>query len=83
MNKVLICVFVPTIEQSYELFVPINRKIGLIKKMVAKSIIDMTNNEYQINSELKLINKSTNYVYKDDEYIINTDIRNGAKLILL
>ncbi len=83
MQKVLICIFVPFLEQEYELFVPINRKVGLIKKMVAKAIIEMTSNEYQVNNELKIVNKITNYVYDNDEYIINTDIRNGTKLILL
>lgn len=83
MNKILVCVYVPLIEQEFDIFIPINRKIGLIKKIIANSIIELTNNSYRINGFIKLSNKKTNHVYNDDEFVVNTDIRNGTKLVLL
>ncbi len=83
MNKVLVCVYVPLIEQKFDLFIPINRKIGLIKKLIVSSIIELTNHSYRINGPIKLSNKKTNHVYDDDDFIVNTDIRNGTKLVLL
>ena len=64
MNKVLVCVYVPLIEQEFDIFIPINRKIGLIKKIIVNSIIELTNNSYRINGFIKLSNKKTNHVYK-------------------
>ena len=29
-NKILICLYIPLIEKSYDLFIPINKKIGTI-----------------------------------------------------
>ena len=75
MNKVLVYVYVPLIEQEYNLFIPINRKIGLIKKIIANSIIELSDNNYEVEYSYNL--------YNDSSYVIDTDIRNGSKLILL
>ena len=83
MNKVLVYVYVPFIEQEYNLLIPINRKIGLIKKIIGNSIIELSDGNYQIDSYFYLYNKVTNRVYNDDLYVIDTDIRNGTKLMLI
>ena len=83
MNKVLVYVYVPLIEQEYNLFIPINRKIGLIKKIIANSIIELSDNNYEVEYSYNLYNKDTNRLYNDSSYVIDTDIRNGSKLIIL
>ncbi len=83
MNKVLVNIYVPLIEQEYNLFIPVNRKIGLVKKIIGHSIVELSDGNYQIEGYFNLYNKTTNRVYDDDTYVINTDIRNGSKLILL
>lgn len=83
MNKVLIFVYVPLIEQEYNLFIPINRRIGLIKKIICNSIMELSDGNYQIDSAFNLYNKETNRLYDDSAYVYNTDIRNGTKIILL
>ena len=83
MNKVLICVFVPLIEKEYDVYIPVNKKVGYIKKLLIKSIIELSENNYKVSENIVLSNKTTSYVYKDDEYIIDTDIRNGTKLVIL
>lgn len=83
MNKVLVFVYVPLIEQEYNLFIPVNRKIGLIKKILGNSIIELSDGNYQVNDCINLYNKTTNRIYDDNMYVMDTDIRNGTKLILL
>ena len=70
MNKVLVYVYVPLIEQEYNLFIPINRKIGLIKKIIVNSIIELSDANYKIDTTFDLYNKITNRVYDDDAYVI-------------
>jgi hypothetical protein len=83
MNKVLVTVYVPLIEQEYNLFIPVNRKIGLVKKILVNSIVELSDGAYMIDTEIALYNKMTNQEYKDDMFVIESDIRNGTKLILL
>lgn len=83
MNKVLIQLYVPLIEQEYNLFVPINKKIGIVKRLIENSIIELTDGNFKTNGTTKLYNKMTSIVYNDEHFIKDTDIRNGTKLILL
>ena len=41
-NKILICLYIPLIEKSYDLFIPINKKIGTIKKLIEEGLIELT-----------------------------------------
>ena len=51
MNKVLVTVYVPLIEQEYNLFIPVNRKIGLVKKILVNSIVELSDGDYIIENE--------------------------------
>ena len=83
MDKVLVSIYVPYIEQSFDLYIPINKKIIYIKKLIVSSIIELTNNNNIKNDNICLSNKSSNKIYDDQEFVIDTDIRNGTKLILM
>lgn len=82
MNKYLVNIWVPFIEQEFEVYIPLNIKISLAKKLIASAIIELSNNNYIINNELNLLNDK-NKVYDDNMYVYNTDIKNGTKLILI
>ena len=42
MNKLLVSIEVPSIERNFDLFIPINKKMGTIKKYVIKSIHELS-----------------------------------------
>lgn len=82
MNKYLVNIWVPFIEQEFEVYIPLNIKISLAKKLIATAIIELSNNNYIINNEFNLLNDK-NKVYDDDIYVHDTDIKNGVRLVLL
>ncbi|MCI9433718.1 MAG: hypothetical protein HFI86_00385 [Bacilli bacterium] len=82
-EKILICVYVPLIGQKYNIFIPINRKIGTLKKYIEKTVNELSDSNLKLSENLFLRNKITNVVYDFDLYVKDTDIRNGTKLVLL
>ena len=82
MNKYLVNIWVPFIEQEFEVYIPTSIKISLAKKLIALSIIELSNNNFIINDNFYLLN-DRNKVYDDNLYIHDTDIKNGTKLILI
>lgn len=82
-EKILICVYVPLIGQKYNIFIPINRKIGTLKAYIEKTVNELSDGNLKLSENLFLRNKITNVVYDFDLYVKDTDIRNGTKLILL
>ncbi len=82
-NKVLIQLFVPEIDETFDLFIPVNELLWKVKKLVVKSVYDLTNGEIDPNREYILINKITGEIYKDNIVIRDTNIRNATEIVLL
>lgn len=82
-NKVLIQLFVPEINEIFDLFIPVNELLWRVKKLIVKSVHDLTNGEINDQQEYILINKVTGEVYNDNIVIRETNIRNATELVLL
>ena len=82
-NKVLIKIIVPEIDESYDLFIPVNEVVWKIIKLVTKSISDLSGGDLDLEKEYMLINKETSLVYDNNAILIDTDIRNATELIMI
>lgn len=84
-NKVLIKLIMPQYDISYDLFIPVNEVIWKLKKLILKSVQDLSGINIIINSNIEylFINKDNSRIYNNNEIVINTDIRNGTELILM
>lgn len=82
-NKVLVKLLVPEIDEEYDLFLPINKKIGNIINLLIKAVNELSNNAFQGNNLTELCNSNTGEIYEIDILLKNTDIRNNTKLVLL
>ena len=82
-NKVLVKLRVPEIDQEYDLYLPVNKKIGNILILLNKAINELTNDSFKISNSNTLFNCFTGERYKVDSLLFETDIRNGANLVLL
>lgn len=82
-NKILVEIIIPELDETYNLLLPINKKVGNILELLNKSIIDLTNGSYVPNSKAVFYNRETGNSYESNVLIKDTDIRNGTMLILL
>lgn len=82
-NKVLVELAIPDIDKTFEIFLPVNRKVGNVIQLLAKSIHDETNGLFTATNYTQLYNSKTGAIYPVDQLIRNTDIRNGSKIILM
>lgn len=81
-NKVLIKLIVPEIENDYDLFIPINRRIGDIIKLISSAINEMSDGIF-IEKNRNLYNRDTGFQYYINDLVRETDIRNGTVLVLI
>ena len=82
-NKILILLFVTSLELSFEFLIPINKKIGTIKK----SIVEFIENEYGFSiknsGKVLIIDKETGNILDENRYIKDSNVKNGTKLLLI
>lgn len=82
-NKILIELEIPLIEKSYDLFIPINKKIGTVKKLIEESLVELTDSAYEITPETNFYSKETGQIYDVNKTVRDTDLKNGSRIILI
>ncbi|MCI8346779.1 MAG: hypothetical protein HFJ12_02380 [Bacilli bacterium] len=82
-NKILLEVFIPIIEEEYDVFVPVNKTMGTIKKIIERGIIDLSDNGYMVKEDTNLYSKETGDIYNVNLKLIETDLKNGSQVILI
>ena len=82
-NKVLVKIFVPEVDADFDVFVPVNEIIWKIKKLVSKCISDLTGANFDFSREYVFVNSKTGQLYRENDIVMNTDIRNATELILI
>lgn len=83
MNKVLIKLYVPTLGENYDIYIPVNEMVWKVNRLIVKLISDMSNDNFSIDKDYALINIDTGMIYNNNDIIINTDIRNVSRLLLV
>lgn len=82
-NKVLVKLFVPELDYQFDVFIPVNEVVWKVKKLLVKSVYDLTGGAIDMKKDYVLINRLTSTVYDNNMVIIETDIRNITELVLI
>ena len=83
MNKVFIVVEVPLIEEKYEGYIPIGKKIHKVAQILSKAVSELSGGHYPIKEDAMLYSKMTGKPYNINMTVKDTDIRNGTEIILI
>ena len=83
MNKILVIVYIPSIEEEYEMYIPINKKIGTVKNVIVNSIIELSDGNIKNGNNLQLYDKDATNLYNNDVLVKESGIKNGSRLVLM
>ena len=82
-NKVLVKVSFIELDEDFDMFLPVNELIWKLKKLMLKSISDLTRHNLDKEADYILINKKNSKIYDNNQILLDTDIRNGTELLLI
>ena len=82
-NKVLVNVYVPSIDENYELYIPINETVKKVIELLVKSIYELSDSTLNQEDKHYLLDPTNSNIYMDDQLIRDTNIRNSKKIILI
>ncbi len=83
MNKVLVKLYIPVIEEQYDVWLPKNKKIYNVILLLLKGINELTKDAFNTESLPILYNKLTGAKYNINDRVQDTDITNGTEIILI
>ena len=82
-NKINVDIIVPSINETYNLFIPINKTVGEIIKLLNQTINELTNNDFPISNKLSLVNLNTGEIYDISKMVKENHIEDGSRLVLI
>ena len=83
MNKLLVKLYVPSLEEEYNVWIPLNKRIGGIVLLLVKAINEISGGIYKPSKTPVLYDKITAMPYDMNLHIQDTNIRNGSEIILI
>ena len=83
MNKVLVKLYVPAIEEQYDILIPLNRRIYNVIKLLNKGVYELSGGYYKPNQKHILYDKLTGKPYDLNDSVKETNIRNGKEIVLI
>lgn len=82
-NKVLVDVIVPLLEEKYQLYIPINKRISVVIKLIEKALREMTNGYYPVKEGSVIIDVESGNVFDINITVKESKMINGSQIILL
>lgn len=81
-NKILVLVYVPLIEKEYNIYIPLTKKVGTIKNLIVKVVEENSDGVFNDNGCRALYDKITGERINENDFVKNSIIQNGSKIIL-
>lgn len=82
-NKLLVNVYIPQIDEDYDIYIPLNKNVANIIDLIGSSISEIKRTDKFDFNTFELYNMETGIRYLPDKVIKETTIRNGTRLILM
>lgn len=82
-NKVLVDIYIPQIDENYNIYLPLNKNIANIIYLLCKSIKELKRIDNIDFNNYSLYNRDTGILYLSNSKIRETNIKNGFRLILM
>ena len=83
MNKVLVEIKVPTIGETYDVFIPLDLQLGQVTELVGKLVEKLSDGNFRYNKTTVMCSGDTGNVYDINVVIDELDIKNGSQFILI
>ena len=82
-NKLLVEVIVPLLEERYEMFIPINKRISVVIRLIEKALKEMTNGYYPNKDSSVIIDAESGNIFDVNITVKESKMINGSKIILI
>lgn len=82
-NKVCVELIVPSIEERYDVFLPVSKNTLEIIYLLSKAINEMSDGNFPISNKISLLDVNTGIFVDVNKTIYENKILNGTKLVLI
>ena len=83
MDKVLVVVYVPVLDRSYDIFIPLRSPMFEVLELIKKAIKEMSDGRFIANENTAICHRENGTIININLSVYELEIRNGSKLMLI
>lgn len=83
MDKVLVEVYVPVLDRSYDIFIPLRSPMFEVLELIKKAIKEMSDGRFIANENTAICHRENGTIININLSVYELEIRNGSKLMLI
>ncbi len=83
MNKALVEVFVPVLNHSYDIFIPLRAPMYEVLELIKKAVQELSDGRFVPSENTTICHRIDGTIININMSVYDLEIRNGAKLMLI
>ena len=83
MDKVLVEVYVPVLNRSYDMFIPLRLRISEVLTLLKKAIVDLSDGTFVADDNTVICRREDGKILDINLSVYELNIQNGSKLMLI
>ncbi|CEE03270.1 hypothetical protein BT1A1_3489 [Caldibacillus thermoamylovorans] len=83
MNKVLVEIFLPAANQSFDVYIPLESRMSEVLVLVSSLLSDLSDGKYKATQDAVLCDAETGIIFNINMTVFELGIKNGSKLMLI
>lgn len=82
-NKILVEIYLPASGESFDVLIPLESKMGQVRKLVVSVLGDLSSGKFCPNDETVLCDAETGTIFDINTEVAELGIKNGSRLMLI
>lgn len=83
MDKVLVEVYVPVLDRSFDIFIPLRSPMFEVLELIKKAVKEMSDARFIANENTAICHRENGTIININLSVYELEIRNGSKLMLI
>lgn len=83
MNKVLVNIYIPILNKSYDIFIPIYSQIFEVGELIKHAVSELSEGQFIPSRDTVLAYRNNGQIIDINSTVFDLEIANGTKLMLI
>lgn len=83
MGKIIVNVWVPVLNASYDIFIPLEIPMYEVLELIKKAITELSDGRFVANNDTTICQHEDGSILNINLSVYELDIKNGSKLMLI
>lgn len=83
MDKVLVEVYVPVLDRSFDIFIPLRSPMYEVLELIKKAVREMSDGHFEADANTAICHRENGTIININLSVYELEIRNGSKLMLI